>query len=199
MPAGAVVLATFGQNHHSRLAQYVVCAANSVATSGRPVTLMNLGDGLQGLTGLDERVSLLSPGSLPAEALARLLSTTDVYLAPFVDGVSTRRTTLMSALQHGLAVVGTEGPLTDKILSYSDALRLVPVGRPEIFGETVRQLATTPEDRRRLGHRARSLYESCFDWPILARRLALALDGRDRRESRTSADATFVSPTEQRT
>src|SRR5207302_2293656 len=81
MPAGAVVLATFGQNHHSRLAQYAVCAANSVATSGRPVTLMNLGDGLQGLTGLDERVSLLSPGSLPAEALARLLSTTDVYLA----------------------------------------------------------------------------------------------------------------------
>jgi glycosyltransferase involved in cell wall biosynthesis len=178
IPMGAIVLATYGQNHPARLADYVVRAANAVAASAGPVVLMNLGDGIQGLTGLDERVSLYSPGFLPAATLARWLSTADVYLAAFADGVSTRRTTLMSALQHGLAIVGTEGPLTDKVLRSSyHALRLAPVGQPETFAEMVTQLAMAPEDRRRLGERARSLYQHCFDWPVVARRLTLALGG----------------------
>jgi glycosyltransferase involved in cell wall biosynthesis len=201
IPSGAIVLATFGQHHPSRLADYIVCAANAVAASGGPVVLMNLGAGIQRLTGLDERVAFYSPGYLPTEALARCLSTADIYLAAFVDGVSTRRTTLMSALQHNLAVVGTDGPLTDKILRSSrDAVRLVPVGRPEAFAETVRQLATTPEDRRRLGERARLLYQRNFDWPVLARRLTAALGCGDG-ESRGCADAVPVaaarSPLEQ--
>jgi glycosyltransferase involved in cell wall biosynthesis len=173
---GTIVLAAFGQNHPSRLADYIVCAANAAAAAAGSVVLLNLGDGIRGLTGLDKRVALYSPGYLPAKKLARYLSVADIYLAPFIDGVSTRRGTLMAALQHGLAVVGTEGPLTDKLLlSSRDALRLVPVGRPELFAETVRKLTTTQDDRRALGERARFLYQSCFDWPVLARRLTSAL------------------------
>ena len=58
----------------------------------------------------------------------------------------------MSALQHGIAVVGTDGPRTDGLLRHSrDALLLIPVERPDLFAKAARRLAAdqTAESRLR--------------------------------------------------
>jgi glycosyltransferase involved in cell wall biosynthesis len=145
----------------------VMRSAEAVARSGRPVLVLNLGSGPD-----DENegpVRVHTPGFLDDESVARLLSTVDVFLAPYEDGVSTRRTTVMAALQHELAVVGTDGPFTDGLLrDAQDALRLVP---PERFADAVEALAARAEDRRTLGLRGRELYESRFDWPVIADRV----------------------------
>jgi glycosyltransferase involved in cell wall biosynthesis len=172
-----IVLTAFGTDHPTRLPGYMVSAANAVAASGREVIFMNLGANPPRLVGLDSRIVLDAPGSLSAELLGRRLATADIFLAPFVDGVSTRRTTLMAALQHGIAVVGTDGPWTDSILKQSSgALRLTPVSRPVLFSQAVVSLARDRQGRVAIGNAGRSLYLNSFDWPILAGRVVLELE-----------------------
>ena len=56
----------------------------------------------------------------PADEVSRRLSAADLNLSAFIDGVSTRRGSLMAALQHGVASVGTRGYLTDQMLLNED-------------------------------------------------------------------------------
>jgi glycosyltransferase involved in cell wall biosynthesis len=170
-----VVLASFGTNHPSRLPEYIVHAANDVSEAVGDVLLLNLGTGTLHGGSLSASVRLYEPGRLPEDDLATWLSAADLFLAPFADGVSTRRSSVMAALQHGLPVVGTDGYLTDGILRRSTAaLRLFPVDRPDLFAEAVVELAKAPDERLAAARAARALYEASFDWPVLARRL---LDG----------------------
>jgi glycosyltransferase involved in cell wall biosynthesis len=177
-----LVLAAFGTGHPSALTRYVVAAANEVAAEDIQLTLLNLGAGAPPLHGLDSRIAVHQPGWQPPDELARLLGAADVFLAPFVDGVSTRRSTVMAALQHGLAVLGTDGPLTDGLLRRApDALVLVPVARPDVFSRAAARLACSVDGRRSLAERGRALYEQTFDWPVLASRVSAALAGSRRR------------------
>ena len=172
-----VVLTLFGTAQPVRRLDIAVSAANAVATSGRDVLLLNLGAGAPALSGVDSRIDVRTSGELPADALARQLAATDVFLAPFIDGVSTRRTTVMAALQHGLAVVGTDAFLTDSLLrEATDAIRLLPLDRPELFVEEVVKLSKSSETRIALGREAAALYSTEFGWPVTARRLIRALD-----------------------
>lgn len=173
---GLIVLAAFGTDHPSRLVGYVAAAVNGVAKSGHRVLLLNLGAGAPPPGPLPPDVRVFAPGLQPAEAIGRELAAADVFLAPFVDGASTRRTTLMAALQHGLPVITTDGRLTDEVLRRApQALRLTPVSRPDLFAAAVVELACQPAERSRLGNQARKLYEDKFDWPILTGRLLAGL------------------------
>lgn len=174
---GTVVLASFGTDHEAWMPSYVTRAANAVARDGRPVVLLSLGAKAPSIEGLHQSIRVFAPGYLGADALASKLAAADVFMGPVVDGVSTRRGTLMAALQHGLAVVGTLGPLTDPVLQEAtSAMRLVPVDDPDLYAETVRRLAGSDAERRALGAAGRDLYESCFDWPVTSRRLLAALE-----------------------
>lgn len=174
----AIVLAAFGTGHPSRMLDYVADATNSVASQGHETILLNLGFNTPDVS-VDDAVRVVAPGHLEEEAISRHLAAADVYLAPFTDGVSTRRTTLMAALQHGLAIVGTGGHNTDEMLRGSDsAMRLTPVADQEAFSRSVRELATDPGARAELGAGARLLYEEQFDWQVVCDRLlAELLDG----------------------
>ncbi|HSX23155.1 MAG TPA: glycosyltransferase, partial [Gaiellaceae bacterium] len=117
-----------------------------------------------------------TPGFLEPAELVRWLSATDVFLAPFTDGVSTRRTTVMAALQQSLAVVGTDGFLTDDILrNATNAMRLVPAGDSDSFVNAVVELSKRPESRVALGGAGSALYRAEFDWPVAARRVLSVL------------------------
>ena len=179
----AFVLAAFGTANPSRHLDYIVASANSVAQSMGSAVLFNLGADAPRLSGLSPAVQLHEPGSLPEDDLAAWMAAADLFLAPFVDGVSTRRGSMMAALQHGLPIVGTAGPLTDDVLrDATHALRLTPVDRGDAFVEAACQLAHDAEDRQRLARAARALYESAVDWPVLGHRLldALAIGAADR-------------------
>lgn len=176
---GTLVLTLFGTSRPDRRLDFAVAAANRVASAGHSVLVHNLGAGAPHLTGLDPRVGIDEPGELTPNALASLLAAGDVFLAPFVDGVSTRRTTLMAALQHGLAIVGTDGFLTDDVLRRSShALHLSPSTDRDAFVDAVVRLSEDPASRESLGEAAATLYRSEFDWPVAARRVigALALE-----------------------
>lgn len=180
---GTIVLATFGLDHVGRITDYILDAAAAVARNGRSVVLLGLGTGRPRREEIRPGTVLHITGFLPEEEVAALLSGADLFLAPFMDGVSTRRTTVMAALQHQVAVIGTEGHLTDDVLRQaSHALRLVPVGDRDSFVDAVCQLAADDHERRDLALAGRRLYEDQFDWPVLVRhQLAALREGRPRR------------------
>lgn len=170
-----LVVALFGTGHPSQLVTYLPPAINAIADEGHRVIALNLGAGAPALGGIRADVEVVSPGRLDAEPLARLLSAGDLFLGPWVDGASTRRTTLMAALQHRLAVVATDGPLTDPVLREGGALRLVPAGQPERFAALAQELAREGSARRQAAERGHALFERAFTWPVIASALLEAL------------------------
>ena len=167
-----LVVTSFGGNHPGWLAEYVVDAINAIADSGRPMIFLSIGAGAPDLPGLDPSVPVQSPGYLEPAEVAEKLAASDIFLAPLLDGVSTRRGTLMAALQHALPVVGTHGHLTDPSLRESaSAMQLTEVGSSARFAGSAVRLAEEPEARAAIGSAGRMLYESTFDWPVIAEKL----------------------------
>jgi glycosyltransferase involved in cell wall biosynthesis len=110
-------------------------------------------------------------GELSAASLSRHLQTCDVLLQPYVDGASTRRTTLMAALAHGLPIVTTVGRLSDAFWRDSDAIAAAPAGDLPAVVRTALDLVRQPERRRRLSSAAQAAYESRFSLARLIARL----------------------------
>jgi glycosyltransferase involved in cell wall biosynthesis len=165
----AVVLAAFSTGHPSHLTGHVAASAIGLHEAGHSVVVLNLGAGAAPLKGLPESIRVETPGRLEPAAVARLLAAADLFVAPFVDGVSTRRTSFMAALQHALPVVATDGKLTDDLLHREhDAFRLAPVKDQRRFAAAVVDLAGQPAERERLAHEARGLYERRFAWSVIA-------------------------------
>ncbi len=166
-----LVVATLTTGHPWQLLDLAAAALRRLAEAdGRRLVLLALGAGAGEPPGLPPPVEVVRPGPVPADELAASLAAADLFLAPFKDGVSTKRGSLMAALQHGLAIVGTCGESTDASLAASGALVLVPC-EPSLFAKAALEVGTDPDRRRALGVAARRLYATEFDWPVLARRI----------------------------
>jgi glycosyltransferase involved in cell wall biosynthesis len=174
-----LVVATFTGGDRTRHVELVDAALRALAAAGHRTVLVALGSGGAAPEPLPAGIRLVRPGYLPDTELAHLLAAADIFLAPFDDGVSTRRGSLMAALQHGLPVVGTQGFLTDSLWAdTAGAVTLTPVDRPDEFARAVVQLAADADLRRAAGKAARALYESSFDWPRVVAAIVVEADRR---------------------
>jgi glycosyltransferase involved in cell wall biosynthesis len=173
--ADALVVAIFGRIHPGWQLDHAVTAIHALAEAGHRVVVLSLGAEAPPLPGMNG-VPVHAPGALPADELARRLAAADLFLAPFLDGASTRRGTLMAALQHGLPVVATDGPLTDDQLRRAElALALAPADDPARFAAAACDLAADPARREAMAREARALYVAEFDWPVSADAIARAV------------------------
>jgi glycosyltransferase involved in cell wall biosynthesis len=102
-------------------------------------------------------------GALSAEDISLTLSACDVLIQPFVDGVSSRRTSLMAGLAHGLPVVTTTGFLTESVWAESLAVALLRVEDFEGMVAAADSLLDDATARARLGAAASALYQERFD------------------------------------
>jgi glycosyltransferase involved in cell wall biosynthesis len=107
--------------------------------------------------------SVEGTGRLSSVDAAAALGACDVLIAPYPDGVTTRRTSVMAALASGRPVVTTDGALTEPIWRDTGAVALAPAGDPASFAQAVRQLASDPLLRASLGGRGRRIYDEHFD------------------------------------
>ena len=170
-----LVIGCLGRSHPSWLGGHVVAATNRIARSGRPLLLLKLGAEAEPSAGLDPTVRLERPGFLEPGDFAALLAAADLFLVPTADGVSSRRGSLMAALQHGVPVVAIDGPLTDPVLRGTPALTLTPAGDREAYAHAALALAADREHRRAAGRAGRDLYEREFDWPVIGNKLIAGL------------------------
>jgi len=164
------VLAVFGTDHPARLWSYADAALEHIAARRRTLVL-SLGAGNPFPSSPPHDVTVHRPGLLPAADVGRLLAAADLLLAPFVDGVSSRRGSIMAALQHSVAVVGTDGHLTDTTMRTAECPVLTPVGNPRAFASAAEQLATDDARRAEIACAGRRLYEREYAWARVAAKL----------------------------
>jgi glycosyltransferase involved in cell wall biosynthesis len=107
-----------------------------------------------------ERVD--ATGRLSAAEAAASLRACDLIVQPYPDGVTTRRTSVMAALTTSVAVLTTDGPLTEPVWTRTSAVALAPAGDPGPFVERAAALAADPAARTALGARGRDLYDEQF-------------------------------------
>jgi glycosyltransferase involved in cell wall biosynthesis len=102
-------------------------------------------------------------GWLAADELSLHISSCDVMLQPYVDGASSRRTSLMVGLSHGVPVVTTSGRLTEPFWTESGAVALVAVEDAAALVQQTTRLLSDEASRRRMSAAARALYDERFD------------------------------------
>jgi glycosyltransferase involved in cell wall biosynthesis len=119
---------------------------------------------LRGIVG-DGGDRITAPGDLDPVFLSHRLQACDLLIQPYPDGASSRRTTLMSALAHGIPVVTTIGHLSESFWDDSDAVATAPVGDIAALSRVVAELLRDSQRRRTMAAAARSLYEERFSLP----------------------------------
>ena len=174
---GAVVLGLFGTAGSGRMLGRVKEALVAVRAAGIPAQALYVGPDSVQICAALAGTGIIAEGPFPAEEVSRRLAAMDIYLAAYVDGISTRRGAFMAALQHGIATVGTRGPLTDAILEQEDqrAFLLTAIDNPDAFTAAVVGLAENASLRQRFGQEAQKLYKREFTWQKTAARLLSAM------------------------
>ena len=117
-------------------------------------------------------------GELNAAELSNHISACDLMLQPYPDGISTRRTTAMAALSHGVALVTTAGHLTEHFWSDASAIAMAPARDSAALATETIRLLDDQRDRNRLATAGRALYAAKFDvaFTITALRNIFAAD-----------------------
>ena len=129
---------------------------------------------------------LVGSGEHEAGELSVLMQCCDVFLQPYPDGISARRTTAMALLEHGLPMITSQGPRTEPCWAESAAVRLVPSGHAEAMaGEAVALLENTPQ-RAGIGARARRMYREHF-------RIELAVAALCRRQPEAAGEVAVAA------
>ena len=169
LPAEGMLLGHFGTygNLISGLLRILLPAILSSTSSRNAVLLLGRGsetfreDLIQSHPELTGRVHATG-GLSPADA-SQHLSACDLMIQPYPDGVSTRRGSMMATLSHGLAIVTTQGDLSEPLWAESRAVALAPAGDVNHMLALVKSLLQNPTEMRRLSAAAKALYQSCFD------------------------------------
>jgi glycosyltransferase involved in cell wall biosynthesis len=171
-----LVVASFTTGHETHLHGHIARAAEAVAQSSpQPVVLLLLGSNNVPPAAIRGVNRTVAPGFLDARTLARALSTVDVFLAPFADGATTRRTTLMAAMQHGVATVTTLSASTETVLRNGRALAFAAPDDRDRFAAQAVRVATDAPARDEYARAGRALYDRQFSWPIVCARLRQAI------------------------
>ena len=101
-------------------------------------------------------------GQLSAADLSIHLSACDLMIQPYPDGVSSRRTSAMVGLSHGLPIITTSGHNTEPLWAESRAVALTQAGDTNSLLESIKRLIADARERDRLGKAARLLYDNRF-------------------------------------
>jgi glycosyltransferase involved in cell wall biosynthesis len=113
-------------------------------------------------SGDDRRLPLIGTGALPLDQVSLHLQACDALVQPYPDGVSGRRTTTVSALEHGLPVATTIGALSESYWITTQAVETVPASATHALAGAILRLL---EPARNTAARAcaAALYRERFD------------------------------------
>lgn len=168
----AFVVGFFG-TLRARLLGHIIAALQAIHDAiPQEVVLLSVGpDGdalTDALTAALPSLRMIDAGRLSARDVSFHLAAMDLQLAPFSDGVSTRRGSFMAGLQHGLPTIATDGELTDRVLreANGDALILTPVDDISAFGHAAAELSVDTNRRAAIGRGGQLLYDTTFDFDV---------------------------------
>ncbi len=134
-----------------------------IADQRDDVRFMLIGRGTDELAvRLRGRAPVTATGQLPAPAVSHHLQACDVLVQPYVDGVSGRRTTTVSALEHGVPVATTFGRLSEPFWRETAAVETVAADAAGRLAGAVERLLE-PARNAEARAAALALYAARFD------------------------------------
>jgi glycosyltransferase involved in cell wall biosynthesis len=107
-------------------------------------------------------------GGMSAGDVSAQLGAAQIALAPYVDGVSTRRSSLATLLAHHLPVVGLDGMCTEALQRDSGAFALSGLDRPDDFVANIAALLDDGPRRARMSAAAAHLHARHLSWDQIA-------------------------------
>lgn len=119
-------------------------------------------------------------GALRPEDVSRHLQALDIFLLPQADGHLTRSSSFMAAAAHGLPVIAVRNDVNQREFTHGVNVWLTNQSTEAALSQAIRELVLDSARRVKLANNLRSLYQSAFDWPAMAARLAAppaSLDG----------------------
>jgi glycerol-3-phosphate cytidylyltransferase len=121
--------------------------------------------------GLEAAVT--ATGYLDAEAASQHLLAADLAVLPFRDGITTKRSSFLSVLGHGVPLLTTAGPHLPPALRHGENVWLVPAGEPATTGRALaRAVRELDGDRARLASirdGGRRLFDEIYAWEPITR------------------------------
>ncbi len=165
---GSVVVGHFGTYGRLIRGSLAECIGH-LAASDSQCTVMLLGRNSQEF--LSELLSVRpewsarihAVGELSPQALSHHVAACDIMLQPYPDGITSRRTSVMLALAHGLPVVTNTGHLTESLWVGNGAVSLAADNQPQTLARSVQELLVDEAKRRQIGRAGRTLYSEQFD------------------------------------
>lgn len=169
-------LGAFGQAHISRHFDWIAHTADAFLRAGHEVALVYAGPHGDAFRALKPAAPLIDLGVQPADRLGLCLRAMDLVLAPYSDGISTRRSSAAVPIQHGIPVATTRSRWTDRVFLDAPPSGLLLSGAtdPERFSRDVlawhaRSLRPAPNND--LMH----FYRDQFSWSHAAATIGDAL------------------------
>ena len=175
---GTLVIGSFGTTHPSRQFHWMAEAARKLISQGRAICFVAVGTGAESIQSLFSGIPFKAIESpIPSKAAAAIKAF-DIFLSPYTDGISTRRGSVIAALQHGIPVVTTETDETDGVFkdARDSALIAVPAGGDSAFVAAVSELASNEGKRLSIGKGGLALFEKTFRWNAIADQMLTALN-----------------------
>jgi glycosyltransferase involved in cell wall biosynthesis len=106
---------------------------------------------------------LAAPGELTSEALGERLRGCDLLVQPFIDGISTRRTSAMAGLANGVPVVSNLGAGSEPLWAGAGCVGLAPIPEADAVARAAEAVLALPaEEREEMGRAAATLYRARF-------------------------------------
>lgn len=113
----------------------------------------------------------IRPGYLNQIALSHYLQISSLMLMPHRFGISAKRGSLMSGLEHGLPVVGTDGFLTDSFLRQLPSIFLAKDGHyPDFESQLLNALTELPKILPSV-QMSQNYYQNNLSWHVVTQKL----------------------------
>lgn len=103
-----------------------------------------------------------STGDLNPTEASLHIQACDVFIQPYPDGVTARRTSVINLLAHGCAVVTTQGKLTEDFWDSSKSCLLVLPTDVQGLVNTALEVGSSPQSIALCGSRAKAFYDKTF-------------------------------------
>ena len=137
-------------------------AVRDLTARRRDIAFLCIGRGSEEVAARLNAPQVMATGAIDLTSLSHHLSACDVLLQPYVDGVSGRRTTTISALEHGIPVATTFGALSEPFWKDTRAVAVVPSEAPHLLADATEQLLS--DDRHAAAQSAAAaLYLARFE------------------------------------
>ena len=111
----AVVVGVFGAAHVSRLLDWIATATLRLQRDYPNTVLLYIGRDGSKVIEACQGVKVIDTGTLLSEAMSAYFCAMDFCLAPFADGLCSRRGSIIALLQHGIPVAGRSKPFVDQV------------------------------------------------------------------------------------